>query len=79
MYDITQKYIDRKVSHWFGDIKTYQRSRNLYWNVMFKYNLSPLSDVIPPITPEEYSYWYPYHMLMKDKFSPLLIHGKEDN
>lgn len=89
MYDVTQKYIDRKVGEWFGDIKTYKRSRDVYWSVMFRSGLSPrqtnigylsgVPDMFPQMTPEEYTYWHPYQMLMQDKFSPLLIHGKEEN
>lgn len=73
----TQKYTATDINYWFGDHKTYREGRDMYWAIMSKYEWSPSRVDCPPITLTEYAYWYPFHMLMQEKFCPLVAHEKD--
>lgn len=68
----TIRYTATDIDYWFGDRKTYKEAMGMYWRIMSKYNWSPSRQECPPITLNEYAYWYPFHMLMQEKFSPIL-------
>lgn len=72
-----EDYKGRKIGELFGNFSSYKRAKNIYWRVMAIHNMSPLSKEIPEgITPEEYSYWYPFHQLMQEKMAS--IHEKNN-
>jgi len=69
-------YKDKR-GEWFNDYKSYRKSMKVYWRIMQHYKLSPLTSVIPPITPEEYAMWFPFHMIMRERFN-IIFDEKND-
>ena len=73
--------VDKKIGYWFGDYKTYKKCRDKYWEIFIKYNMgmkvhnmwSPGNNIIPPMTTEEYGYWYPFHMLIQEGMSSRIV------
>lgn len=77
--EIIQDFKDDKLGLYFGDYATYRKARDIYWKIMNQYGYSPRQtrigettgtpDNFPSMSPEEYTYWYPYQMLMQRKYN----------
>jgi hypothetical protein len=73
----TDDYKHRGISNtpldYFDTYQQYKKAKNLYWRLMFKYQLSPRTVQVPVFeSHEEYVLWSLFQKMMSQKFQRTL-------
>jgi len=68
-YNEYHNYNSSDILDHFDTHKQYREAREIYWDNMIRYNLSPYGKEIPPVrTADEWTLWFAFNELMKRKF-----------